>query len=200
MKKTRIKKPILSAEGITRHDVECLVNDIATLKNNERRITAQMDAELQAVRERYTSNLEAIDSSLAEKTDLVQMWAEAHPEEFGKRKSIEFGSGTIGFRTGTPKLALLNRRWNWKAVLEALKNRVWGSTFIRTIEEIDKDKIITASRTPRGTHLDDKEPIFVLPQATLTNIGVKVVQDESFYVDPNLTELETRQIAESKAA
>jgi phage host-nuclease inhibitor protein Gam len=187
MKKTRIKKPVVTIEGVTRHDIECLVGDIATLKNNERRITAQMDAEIQAARDRYEASLSKVADDLQAKTDIVQMWAEAHPEEFGKRKSIEFGSGTIGFRTGTPKLALLNRKWNWKAVTAAI-GIVWKLKYLRVIRELDREKVIADARAE------------VLKPSDLETVGVKVIQEESFFVDPKLTDIETRQIAEAKAA
>jgi phage host-nuclease inhibitor protein Gam len=183
---TRIKSPVSArAEALTRDEVEALVHEIAAIKNNERYVTSIMDKEIAAIRTRHEPALSQIADELKQKTAAVQEWAEANPAEFAKRKSIDFTSGTIGFRTGTPKLALLNRRWNWATALQAVQN--WLPNFIRSVPEIDKEALL-AQR--------DEQII----RETLPKVGLKVVQDESFYVEPNLTPLETRETAPSKAA
>ncbi len=174
MSKNRIKlsQPVIR----TREEMESLVNEITLTKLNERKITAQMDLQIASVRERYELQLGECKKFIEEKTELARVWAEAHPEEFGKKKSIDFLAGTVGFRTGTPKLALLNRSWTWEKVLRAVETLL--PNFIRTKTEIDKENII-AQRADIG---DDY----------LATLGIKVTQGESFFVEPNLTEVETR--------
>lgn len=108
-------------------------------------------------------------------------WASRNPSEFPKdRKSIEFASGIIGFRTGTPALALLNKKWSWAKVLTAVQEKL--PNFIRSKPEVDKEAIIS-----------QREELDIF----LPDIGVKVVQGETFYVEPALTKVPTRQTVEA---
>ena len=143
-----------------------------------------MDTELQQVREKYEANLAELADFCATKTALVHAWAEANPEEFGKRKSIEFVHGTIGFRTGTPKLKTL-LKWKWDMVLHAVKNSTMFKEFVRVKEELAKELILAAVSQGK------------LSETDLRAIGCQVVQEESFFVDPKLTETETRVTSEA---
>lgn len=175
MSKQRIKKSLPTIA--TRDEAEAVMNELANIANNKRTLTARLDRAILKLQEEAAPGLAMCDAALHEKTELLCAWAEAHPEEFaGKRKSIEFLSGSLGFRTGTPKLALLSRRFNWETVLANVQRLL--PAFIRNKPEIDKEAIL-AQR--------DEEVL----QTAITACGMKVVQDESFYVEPNLTNPET---------
>lgn len=169
-----------------REDIETIVGEIAGLVADQRRMTTQMDAELAAVRARYEEPSAALAESLRKRTATVQEWAEAHPEEFERKRSVEFTHGTVGFRTNPPKLALLSRKWNWDAVVTAAKSRTW-SAFIRTREEVDKDRILgLAANAADGRQFSDE---------VLKPVGLKIVREETFYVSPKVTTVEARQVA-----
>ena len=87
---------------------------------------------------------------------------------FAKKKSLEMVHGTIGFRTGTPKLKTL-KGFTWASA----KNLVceFLPAFIRTTEEIAKDKLL-ADRDVEG--MTEK----------MAQCGIMVAQDETFYVEP----------------
>jgi phage host-nuclease inhibitor protein Gam len=187
MKKTRIKiaLPIIT----TRDEAEALVGEIALVTLNQIRTTAKMDQEITAVRQKYEGNLAAYSEDLKTKTDTLRAWAEACPDQFPKgRKSIQFVQGTIGFRTGTPKLALLSRLWNWDRVHKSLIALGLAKDYLRTKEEIDKEAIIAAAS--KNT---DKDGAALACAA----FGTKVIQEESFYVEPSITEVEVRQNTEA---
>ena len=177
MTKQRIKinLPLIS----TRSEAEAAMNDLSLAANNKRKLAAKMDAERLAIENKYAGDLAVCDAFVKEKSEALRAWAESNPTEFGKKKSIEFLAGTLGFRTGTPKLALLSRAWNWDKVLATLKANLKFKPFIRTKEEVDKDAII-GTITSIKDGWDGAE------------IGVKVVQDESFYVEPKLTDSEVQ--------
>ena len=162
-------------EPITREEAEAAVNEIARALNNKRKLVARMDAAKLEIDQRNAMALADCDMWVKKCTARVQAWAQVNPEAFAKRKSVEFAAGTVGFRTGTPKLKLLNRTWSWEKVLEAAQQYL--PNFLRSKPELDKEAII-AQR-------DELEEF--LPQ-----IGVKVDQDEAFYVEPKLTEPESR--------
>jgi phage host-nuclease inhibitor protein Gam len=179
MSKNRIKTKAGSV-AVSRHEVEALVGELALVKLNEIKITALMDGQIAAIRSRFESQLGETAKRAEEIALILQAWAEAHPEEFEKRKSIEFVGGKIGFRTGTPKLKTL-KRWTWDLVLTALKNVNWGKNYIRTKEDVDKEAIL---RDYQGEE-----------NKALAAIGVQIVQDETFYCEPDLTHVETRETA-----
>ena len=179
MTKQRIKTKVEAA--ITREQAEFAMNEIALTANNRRKFITKLDAEKLAAEERYAANIALCDARIKELSGTLKIWAEANPTEFGKKKSIDFAAGTLGFRTGTPKLKLL-ARWTWDKVLEAIEARAFN--FIRTTPEVDKEAIITFFNTST-----DKAEV---EAKVLAPIGVKVVQDESFYVEPKLTDTEVQ--------
>lgn len=161
----------------TRDEAEAVMNELARTANQQRKLIAMRDAAVLGINQRFETDLAACEATLAEKTDTLRAWAESHPEEFPKdRKSIEMLSGILGFRTGTPKLSLLNRAWNWDKVTEAVQRLL--PNFIRNRPEVDKEAI-----------LGQRDELAEF----LPRVGVKVVQAESFFVEPKLTEVESKQ-------
>jgi phage host-nuclease inhibitor protein Gam len=179
MKKTRIKKTVTDPQSI---DIDLVIGQIAGFTNAERRLTADMDQRIKAIRDDYADDLASVADNINTLTALAQQWAEANPDKFAKKKSLQLTHGTLGFRTGTPKLKLL-RGWSWDGVLSRLKEHGKSASFIRAKEEIAKEEILASYA--RNDCFDDD----------LKHIGLKVTQDESFYVEPNLTPVETRQTA-----
>ena len=171
----KIKLPIIT----DRHEAEAVMNEVANATNNRRKFIADADALKLKIDEKYALSIAACDEVIKSKSDALRAWAEANPDAFQKgRKSIEFASGILGFRTGTPKLALLNRSWTWDKVLERLKTNF--PNFIRIKREVDKDAVLAFA-------------VATSPTAdAITSNGMKVVQEESFYVEPALTDTEVK--------
>ena len=92
---------------------------------------------------------------------------------FVKRKSLDTTHGTLGFRTGTPKLKTL-KGFTWASVTNLLQEFL--PNYVRTVTEPAKDKLL-ADR-------DDE-----IVQKSLGKVGLMVVQDESFFVEPKKEEL-----------
>jgi phage host-nuclease inhibitor protein Gam len=181
MSKNRIKVRVPSI--LTRVEAETAVNEISLAANNRRKFIAKMDAEILAIQERYQGSILTCDTAIQEKAQALEVWATTNPDEFPKgKKSIAFLTGTLGFRTGTPKLALLSRAWNWDKVLEAIQARAFA--FIRNTPEVDKEAILAFAAADA-----DKA---ALEAKVLKPIGVKVTQTEAFFVEPNLTDTEVQ--------
>jgi phage host-nuclease inhibitor protein Gam len=178
MSKTRLKVTLPAISLTTRDAAEAAMNEIALATNNKRKLAAQRDKQVLEINAHFERDFAEADAYIAVRTDALRQWADAHPEAFAKgRKSIDFLSGILGYRTGTPKLALLNRAWNWDKVTDAVCG--WLPNFIRNKPEVDKEALL-AQRD---------EPII---KETLPRVGLKVVQEESFYIEPNLTAFEER--------
>jgi phage host-nuclease inhibitor protein Gam len=169
-----MKRIKLQSTALSRAEVETLVGQIAEATNSKRATMAEIDEHILALRKQYEPGLTQIETEIKTKSALVKSWAEANREEFGKLKSIRLTFGTIGFRTGTPKLTLLSR-WTWDKALAAVQTVL--PAFVRSKPEIDKEAII-AQRAELGEFL---------PMA-----GLKITQAESFFIEPDLAALEKR--------
>lgn len=131
-------------------------------------IEARQEQQILQVRDRYKTQVADLQDQQAHCFALVQAYSEANKSTlFTRKKSVDWRVGIFGFRTGTPKVDK-KRGITWDAALALVKNM--GLGFIRTKEEVDRDKII-ASR-------DDAEAM-----GKLAKIGLSVVQQESFFVE-----------------
>lgn len=171
---TRTKRVKQVIEGIkTREEMEMVVETITRATIARDALVAEMDHELTEIRARYEPQVTAYGQEIDRAMVLARGWSDANPGEFGPRRSIEMVHGAVGYRTGTPKLKTL-AGWTWDRVLESLR----GSNFkeaIRSKEEVDKEFIL-ANR--------DR-----ISAERMKSIGVKVVQDETFFVDPKREEV-----------
>lgn len=183
--KNRIKVPL--AVLVTRDDAESCMNDLALAANNQRKLLAERDALVLKINSRYESPLAECAETLTEKTDALRAWAEANNDQFpAGRKSLALVSGTLGFRTGTPKLSLVSRAWNWDKVLQIIEQMPLWQAFVRSKKEVDKESILTQrSQDPDKSTFDHE----------LKRIGLRVSQDESFFIEPDLSKCEARQTA-----
>lgn len=178
----KLKTPVIKS----RAEMEALVREIAelTLARNKEQI--ELDEAITAIKERYEVTLGNYGKALEEKTECARAWAEANPSEFNGLKSLDLTHGVVGWRIGNPQLKPLTG-WTWDRVLEKLKSLVMINSsfadFIRLKEEVNKQQILAG----RDNLMD----------ADLRNMGVRVVQEESFYVEPKITEPQNRQTVEA---
>lgn len=169
MTSNRIKliKPVVDS----RADAERVLGDIAATTAALNIATAKLDQRLTAIRQESEGTIDELTKRNEALSGLLQHWAENNVAEFGGKKSIEFIHGRLGFRTGTPKLKTL-AGWTWDRVLSVLAEAL----YIRTKREVDKEKILSL--------YGEK----ILADADLRAFGVKVVQEESFFVEPKIEE------------
>lgn len=178
MSKARIK---LTAPALrSRAEMEAMVGKIRelTIERNQK-VLAREEAK-KSIDDEHGPAIEKLNRELEEKTELCRCWAEANPSEFGERKSLDITHGLLGWRTGQPTLKTLSG-WTWDRVLDNLQKDPVLKFYIREKPEVNRQQILADRETlgPDG----------------LRNLGVKVVQEESFFVEPRLEELENRQVA-----
>lgn len=162
----------------SREQMERLVAEICEMTICMDAATAEMDERILKVRQDYELTLSRYQQDIDAKMAMAQAWAEANPAEFGSKKSIEMVHGTVGFRTGMPKLKLIVG-WTWDRVKEALMTGNYRD-YIRTKHEVDKERLLSDS-----DRIGD----------AMRTIGCRVVQDESFFVDPKRDSKEERLTA-----
>lgn len=185
MKTSRIKLPLNTNIITTRDDAETVMRELAEAITIQRRIQSDRDAQVLEINKRVEQPLARLSETIKNQTDTLRAWAEANPDQFPKgRKSIEMTSGTLGFRTGTPALKLFSRAFTWDKVLQLIRQGA-AADYIRTKEEVAKDTILADHASK------------IIQDADLRTLGLKVDQSESFFVEPNLTELPTRQTQEA---
>jgi phage host-nuclease inhibitor protein Gam len=150
----------------TRIQFEATVDDICKLQLDREQIVTLRDRFLAEVMEEHNPTIERISQDISAKLVLCEKFATTHRETlFGKLKSAASSLGLFGFRTGNPKLVLLNRKWKWDDVLQALRTTE-RTELIRTKSEPDKDAL---------KKLDD---------ADLASLGLRIDQDETFFIEP----------------
>lgn len=163
----RTKKTVMS--GISREQAEQAFADFAAADARCQNLTSKMDIEITRIREKYADRLAELDAKKSEAFDLMQAYALENKDElFSRKKSVESAHGVFGFRTGTPKLKNL-KGFTWAAVTNLVKELL--PSYIRTSEELAKDKLLADRDVPEVAGYFPK-------------IGVQVVQEETFYVEP----------------
>lgn len=163
----RTKKTVVT--GVTRERAEQAFAEFAAADAKVQNLTSKMDVEMTRIREKYAEQLAVLNAAKEKNFEILQAFAVENREVlFSKKKSVESAHGVFGFRTGTPKLKNL-KGFTWAAVTNLVKELMPG--YIRISEELNKQKL-----------LDDRE----LPEMAeyFPKIGVQVVQDESFFVEP----------------
>jgi len=161
----REKKVVVS--GVTRDEMEEALGKYAAADARISGINSKMDEEFTKIREKNADALAKAEEEKGAAFERVQVFAVENPDLFSKRKSLETTHGTIGFRTGTPKLKT-KKGFTWASVLEMLKS--FGKDFVRTTEEVAKDKLL-ADRDNEKT------------AAVMSKCGILVTQDEAFYIE-----------------
>jgi phage host-nuclease inhibitor protein Gam len=178
---TRIKKSAAAVPTpVSRADMENLVGQIAALKREEADQKLRMDKLIAKVKADFEESLAKVADDLKPLIIAAENWATSNSFQFGGNKSIKMLHGTVGFRTGNPTLAPLNKKWNrekiTKAVCQYLPN------FIRDTPTVDKEAILAQRK--------DEAIVAVMPLC-----GMRVTQDESFFVEPVMTTVEKRETA-----
>lgn len=171
MATTRTKKVLLTS--ITKEAAEEAFANFAKADAEQQKITSTMDVQITKIRQKYADELNELQEQKDEAFEKLQAYAENNREEFGKKKSLEFQHGILGFRTGTPKLKTL-KGFTWASVLGLLKVHLPG--YVRTIEEPAKDRLLS----------DREEPTTA---QKFKEVGIYVDQDETFFVEPKKEEV-----------
>lgn len=167
----REKKTIIS--GVTREMADEAFASYSMAEAQAAKITADIELQCAKIREKYADKLTALEEQKTTAFDTLQAYASENKGDlFTKKKSLDMVHGTIGFRTGTPKLKTL-KGFTWASALQLV--REFLPSYIRTTEEITKDKLL-ADRDVEG--MCDN----------MSRCGIQVVQDETFFVEPKKEE------------
>lgn len=183
----RQKKTIIT--GVSREAADEAFATYAKSDAQIQRINAEIELQCAKIREKYADKLSALGAEKDKAFDLLQSFAtENQAELFTKKKSLDMAHGTIGFRTGTPKLKTL-KGFTWASALTLVK-KFMPKTYIRQTEDIAKDKLLADRELEKVAVYDTPtgDPREVSMREALAVCGIQVVQDETFYVEPKKEE------------
>lgn len=149
--------------------LEACVDKVAQLEVHARQLIARRDEEINRVREKHDTQIESVKAHIKAHMAIIETFVTAHRDElFGPRsKSATSSLATYGLALGNPVLKTLNRKWTWEKVLTNLQERGLAQ-FVRTLIEVDKEALKSAD----------------LPEVQLAELGLRIDQTESVYVDP----------------
>ena len=181
----RQKKTIIN--GVTREAADEAFATYAKSDAQIQKINAEIELQCAKIREKYADNLAALGDDRDKAFDVLQSFAtENQVELFTKKKSLDMAHGTIGFRTGTPKLKTL-KGFTWASALNLVKTFL--PSYIRQTEEIAKDKLLADRDVEVAVERSDSQrPVNVSMRTAMAECGIQVVQDETFYVEPKKEE------------
>lgn len=167
MTKTRTTKVLVSG-NTTREQAEESFAQYADADAKQQRIQATMDVAITKIREKHSEEIAKLSEVKDAAFEIVQTFATNNRDAFGNKKSMELTHGIIGFRTGTPKLKT-RKGFTWSSTLNLLKEFL--PTYVRTVEEPAKDRLLADREVPEILQLFPK-------------VGIMVDQDERFFIEP----------------
>lgn len=180
---TRQKKTLI--QGITAEQANDAFANYAKADAQMQKINADIELQCAKIREKHSDELTRLSEEKEKAFDTLQAYAvENQAELFTKKKSLEMTHGTIGFRTGTPKLKTL-KGFTWASALQLVKEFLPG--YVRQTEEIAKDKLLADRDSDvmvTGDPLGPGKPM----REQMAKCGIAVTQDETFYVEPKKEE------------
>jgi phage host-nuclease inhibitor protein Gam len=171
MPSKRIKEQVVPVPQ--ENELAEIAKEVAIATSQTKKMEAEMEQKIAKIRETYQDRLDEAASTIKEGTAKLKAYATDHKLEFEKKRSRDVVHGTLGFRIGTPKVKV-GRGLN-KTIVGILK-QAGKLDFLRTKEELDKDKVIA--------HRDDEAIM-----DDLNELGITVVQEETFYFEPKTEEV-----------
>lgn len=153
--------------NITAEQFENALGTYASFDARECVITSRMDDQITKIREKYAAELNELKEGKEEEFEVIQAYCMDNEQLFSKKKSMETVHGIVGFRTGTPKLKPA-KGFTWPAVTKLMEKIM--PEYIRSVKEANKENLL-ADREKPGI------------KARMSEVGVEVVQDETFYID-----------------
>ncbi len=177
----RKKKVIIT--GVSREAADEAFATYAKSDAQLQKINADIELQCAKYREKYADKIATLSEEREQAFETLQAFAtENQTELFSKKKSLDMAHGVIGFRTGTPKLKTL-KGFTWASALQLVKRFL--PDYIRQTEEIAKDKLLADRDGNVAMEVSESSSLVEVPiRQAMTECGIQVTQDETFYVEP----------------
>ena len=152
---------------VTKQHAISAMERYAVATSQLKQIEAKIELTTQRAREAQQERIAEYQRLQKEVQEELQVFAlEMKQTLFSGKKSLHLRHGSIGFRTGTPRV-IKKRTLTWEAALRLFKHKKWP--FIRVHEAVDKEQIIAQRGDPEV-------------MAELSDVGIEVRQEERFFI------------------
>lgn len=168
----REKKRVIS--NVTNDKAQEASARYAEITTKLSKIEARMNERINKIKDEYQDEITQLAEEKQQHFEVLEVYAKEQKDNWGKRKSAELLHSIIGFRTGTPKVTK-DKKFTWEGIVELVKDKF--PSLVRTKSELDKEAIIA---------MRDDDDFVKLKKSCY----VDVVQDETFYVEPKVEELQ----------
>lgn len=196
MSTKRLKKDAAAQVPRNREEMEAMVQATVEAQLRLEPLIASRDAAQLEAAKPFADGIATLQNLMARNLELLEAWAASNRKEFGKDRSIVVQGSRLGWKLGNWKTELMSKV-TWAGVVakvrgllnaarpcnlpkedaelaQAIKSRAaLCKQWVRVKLEVQpaKDTMIAAR---------DDQP----SKELLSELGVKIVQDESFYLDP----------------
>lgn len=196
MAKTKIKREVHAFESEA--EFREAVNRCVVLEAKKEVMKARKKERTAKLAECFDAKIAPLEQEITQLLDDCRRYADEHPEMLKKgTRSGETEAAVYGYRLGNHAAKLIKGR-SWKPVVEAItqKGKEWmDALFAKKEPEVSKEAVLaawragkTAAETPAPAEEESK--VFSLSEQQLTELGVRIEQEDSFYIEPKDKEAE----------
>jgi phage host-nuclease inhibitor protein Gam len=155
-----------------REQLEAVIENIVQLQFDRAELEREQEREITSIRERYRAPLAELDRYLLLETTWAETWARQNPDAFTDKRSLACTHAVVGFRVSPPRVERASRKWTWTEIALKLSDIAWGKRYLRQPpHEVNKEALLA----------DRSE----LAAVELRKVGIKIVQEERFYITPH---------------
>ena len=164
------KRIIHKEAAVTKEQALGAVNEAALLQTRLRILQEKAAKRIQAIQSALADEQSALESRIDAAMATAHGYAAAHRDELfsGARKSAETALAEYGFRMGQPTLKPLPKH-TWESALKAALESKTYASFVVSRPRLDKEALKKR-----------------LGKDALAALGLQVVQQEVFFVDPKV--------------
>ena len=159
-----------NVSSVSFNDIDKLLVEIGKHKVVVTKKEADMNAGIQKIKEKYdTETLEA-RTRIEELEAKIEALSTSIKTEFDSKRTKPLTHGKVGFRTGTPKVLQLNKKYKVATSIELAK-QLFKKRFVRSKDELNKEAIIAEHNQKKIT---DEQ---------VAAMGLRIDQDEKFFYE-----------------
>lgn len=166
------KKPVVVVPAVSSIDgLNVAVNRYVEISTDLARRRAKVDLECA----RLLAEFEADNAERMATADALvaaaHVYCATHPDALDKGKSREFANAVVGFRTNPPKVEKRLTKDTFEAIARRMEAQPWAAPFITVpAPQINKELLLS-----ERANLKDED---------LAAVGLRIVQDETFFIRP----------------
>jgi phage host-nuclease inhibitor protein Gam len=170
----------------TRSEFLAIVTTLAQLEAQRRQIDAARDLQLQSVNLKFDAQLAPVAEKIKGQFALAEAYADTHRDELLPKdaKSVEAPLARYGWRTGNRTVKLLARVTEENAIAALKAQGLDG--YVLTTESLARSLILADCSDDKTLKVAIVRPGGIAQnlQVALSDVGLKIAQAETFFIEP----------------